>query len=205
MITRKLMLFGGASLILGLTAMVAMLWVHETTGNPSHTLAMQRALQNVIPPRDTKFDLITHDGKPVTERAYRGRFMLVYFGFTSCVDICPHDMAAAALALDLLGPKEAEIQPLFITIDPGTDTQAVLARYVSLYHPRLVGLTGNLSQVTAAAKSYGASFDKEPIPRFTGHGHSANLYLIGRDGEFLRAFRTPTTGNVIAEIIKLYL
>lgn len=203
--TRRLIFFGGASFVLALTALVATLWVHETTGNQTHTLALQQALQNVIPPRDTKFDLIDHNGNTVSEQTYRGHYMLVYFGYTECVDICPHDLAAATLALDNLGPLEAKIQPIFITIDPKVDTQAVLSRYVSLYHPRLVGLTGSLPKIREAAKSYGASFDKEPIPRFTGHGHSANLYLIGPDGSFLRAFRTPTTGEVIAGIIKLYL
>jgi len=205
MITRKLMFFGGASFVLALTALVATLWVHETTGNQAHTFALQQALQNVVPARNTQFSLVDHKGNAVTEQSYRGRFMLVYFGYTGCVDICPHDLAAATLALDSLGPLGDKIQPLFVTIDPKVDTQAVLARYVSLYHPRLIGLTGSLPKIRAAAKSYGASFDKEPIPRFTGHGHSANLYLIGPDGAFLRAFRTPTTGDVIAGIIKLYL
>ena len=66
-------------------------------------------------------------------------------------------------------------------------------------------ISGSLKQVKAAADSFGASFDKELVPRFTGHGHSANLYLIGRDGKFLRAFRTPTNGDVIADVIRLYL
>ncbi len=202
--THRLLFFGTAALVLGLTAIIATFWVHETTGNQAHTLVLQKALQNVIPPRDTKFNLIDHTGRPVTERTFRGRFMLVYFGYTRCVDICPHDLAAVAGALDLLRDREIEIQPLFITIDPEIDTQAVLSNYVSLYHPKIIGLTGPLARVTAAAKSYGASFEKEQIPSFTGHGHSANLYLIGRDGEFLRAFRTPTTGEVIASIIKLY-
>ena len=127
------------------------------------------------------------------------------FGYTQCVDVCPYDMAAAALALNILGRQEDSIQPIFITIDPKTDTPALLANYVTLFHPRLIGLTGSLEQVRPAANSFGASFGKEPIPRFTGHGHSANLYLIGRNGEFLRAFRTPTTGAVIAEVIRLYL
>lgn len=185
--------------------MVATFWIHETTGNQSHTLAIQQALQNVVTPRAPRFALNDHAENRVTESDFRGKFMLVYFGYTQCVDVCPYDMAAAALALDILGRQEDSIQPIFITIDPKTDTPALLANYVTLFHPRLIGLTGSLEQVRAAANSFGASFDKEPIPRFTGHGHSANLYLIGRNGEFLRAFRTPTTGAVIAEVIRLYL
>jgi cytochrome oxidase Cu insertion factor (SCO1/SenC/PrrC family) len=205
MAAQKLYFLGGTVLILGMTALVANFWVHETTGDQSHTLALQEAIQNVIPPRDTQFDLVDHTGVRVTEQTYRGRLMLVYFGYTSCVDICPYDLAAVAGALDLLDIRESEIQPLFVTIDPKVDTQAVLADYVTAYHPQIVGLTGTLARVTAAAKSYGASFEKEQIPSFTGHGHSSNLYLIGRDGKFLRALRTPTTGEVIASIIELYL
>lgn len=205
MTVQRLLLLAGVLLILGLTATVATFWVHETTGNQAHTLAMQQALQNVLPPREPRFALNTHDGKKVTERTFRGHLLLVYFGYTQCVDVCPYDMAAAGRALDILGSRSAAVQPLFITIDPQHDTPALLAKYVPLFHPRLIGLTGPIDAVRAATDAFGASFDKEPIPRFTGHGHSANLYLIGRDGAFLRAFRTPTTGEVIAEVIKLYL
>lgn len=205
MTVQRLLLLAGALFILGLTATVATFWVHETTGNQAHTLAMQQALHNVVLPREPRFALDDHNGKKVTEQAFRGQLMLVYFGYTQCVDVCPYDMAAAGGALDILGPQSAAVQPLFITIDPQNDTPALLAKYVPLFHPRLIGLTGSITDVRAAADAFGASFDKEPIPRFTGHGHSANLYLIGREGEFLRAFRTPTTSDVIAEVIKLYL
>jgi len=205
MTVQRLFLLAGCLIVLGLTATVATFWVHETTGNQSHTLAIQQALQNVVTPRVPRFALKDHAENQVTESDFRGKFMLVYFGYTQCVDVCPYDMAAAAQALDILGPHEASVQPIFITIDPKNDTPSLLANYVTLFHPRLIGLTGPLAKLKAAAGSFGASFDKEPIPRFTGHGHSANLYLIGRDGEFLRAFRTPTTGAVIAEVIRLYL
>ncbi len=205
MTVQRLLLLAGALFILGITVTVATLWVHETAGNQAHTLAMQQALQNVLPPRRPRYSLRDHNGKAVSEQTYRGHLLLVYFGYTQCVDICPHDLAAAARALDILGAKGTAVQPLFITIDPANDTPAQLARYVTLYHPKLVGLGGSLTQVKAAASAFGASFDKEQIPRFTGHGHSANLYLIGREGEFLRAFRTPTTGEVIAQVIRLYL
>jgi protein SCO1/2 len=205
MTIQRLLLLAGVLFVLGLTATVATFWIHETTGNQAHTLAMQQALHNVLPPRTPRFALNGHNGGKVTEQDFRGRLMLVYFGYTQCVDVCPYDMAAAGRALDILGPRSATVQPLFITIDPANDTPALLAKYVPLFHPRLIGLTGSMAQLKAAADSFGASFDKEPIPRFTGHGHSANLYLIGRKGEFLRAFRTPTTGEVIAEVIRLYL
>jgi len=205
MTMQRLFLLAGGLLILGLTGLVATLWVHETTGDQTHTLAMQQALRNVVTPRAPQFALSDHDGQPVNHRDFRGRLMLVYFGYTQCTDICPFDLAAVGRALDILNVQDDSVQPLFITIDPENDTPTLLAGYVSLFHHSLRGLTGSLKQVKAAADSFGASFEKELVPRFTGHGHSANLYLIGRDGKFLRAFRTPTTGDVIADVIRLYL
>lgn len=205
MTLQRLCLLAGGIFILGLTGTVATLWVHETTGDQTHTLAMQRALQTVVTPRAPQFALSDHNETPVSEQTFRGRLMLVYFGYTQCSDICPFDLSAVSRALDILKSPSGTLQPLFITIDPENDTAPLLARYVSLFHPNLLGLTGSVEQVKAAALSFGASFEKELIPRFTGHSHSANLYLIGRDGKFLRAFRTPTTGETIADVIQLYL
>ena len=205
MTLQRLCLLAGGIFILGLTGTVATLWVHETTGDQTHTLAMQRALQTVVTPRAPQFALSDHNETPVSEKDFRGRLMLVYFGYTQCSDICPFDLSAVSHALDILKSPSGTLQPLFITIDPENDTAPLLARYVSLFHPNLLGLTGSVEQVKAAALSFGASFEKDLIPRFTGHSHSANLYLIGRDGKFLRAFRTPTTGETIADVIRLYL
>tara|TARA_Y100000588_G_scaffold366392_1_gene432050 strand:- start:847 stop:1482 length:636 start_codon:yes stop_codon:yes gene_type:complete len=205
MTVKRLFLLATGILVLGLTGTVATLWVHETTGDQTHTLRIQQALLNFVTPRTPQFTLTDHDGNSVKNQDFHGRLMLVYFGYTQCADICPFDLAAIGQALDTLNLQEDTLQPLFITIDPENDTRALLAQYVSLYHPRLRGLTGSHKQVKAAANSFGASFEKNLTPRFTGHGHSANLYLIGRDGEFLRAFRTPTTGEVITDVIRLYL
>src|SRR3546814_8213853 len=81
---------------------------------------------------------------------FRGRFLLVYFGYTSCPDVCPTELAKLAAALDSLGTAAAEVQPLFITVDPARDTAALLAGYVAHFHPRLVGLTGTAEQIAAA-------------------------------------------------------
>lgn len=205
MTAQRLFLLVGVLFVLGLTGTVATLWVHETTGDQRHTLAMQRALQNVVTPRTPSFALTDHHGNKANIRDFHGRLQIVYFGFTECTDLCPFDLAAVANALDILGAQNEAIQPIFITIDPETDTPAQLAKYVSLYHPRMLGLTGPPEKLKAAADSFGASFEKELLPRFTGHSHSSNLYLLGRDGSFLRAFRTPTTGEVIADVVRLYL
>ena len=102
MTMQRLLLLAGGLFVLGLTGTVATLWVHETTGDQAHTLAMQQALQNVVTPREPQFALIDHNEKPVSEQDFRGRLMLVYFGYTQCTDICPFDLAAIGHALDIL-------------------------------------------------------------------------------------------------------
>ena len=120
MTMQRLLLLAGGLFVLGLTGTVATLWVHETTGDQAHTLAMQQALQNVVTPRTHQFALIDHNEKPVSEQDFRGRLMLVYFGYTQCTDICPFDLAAVGHALDILDVRDDSVQPHFITIDPET-------------------------------------------------------------------------------------
>ncbi len=100
------------------------------------------------------FELFDHNGRTRTERDFRGRLMLVYFGFTYCPDVCPTDLQAIGLAMDKLGGDSADVQPLFVTVDPERDTPAHLAEYVKLFHPRLIGLTGSAEAIRRAADAY---------------------------------------------------
>ena len=97
------------------------------------------------------FALIDHTGEPRTDADFRGKLLLVYFGFTFCPDICPTDLQAIGLAVDQLGAAGESVQPLFITVDPERDTPEHLADYVSLFHPRLIGLTGSREAIRQAA------------------------------------------------------
>jgi cytochrome oxidase Cu insertion factor (SCO1/SenC/PrrC family) len=99
------------------------------------------------------FTLTDHTGQRVTEKTYRGQYMLIYFGFTQCTDACPVDVPNLVNALDLIKPLDAAVQPLFITVDP-TDTAENLKDYVTAFHPRLVGLTGSETELSAVAKTY---------------------------------------------------
>jgi protein SCO1 len=99
------------------------------------------------------FSLTDHTGKRVTEKDYLGSFMLVYFGFTRCIDACPIDVPNLINALDLIKPLDQKVQPLFVTVDP-TDTVSDLKDYVEAFHPRLVGLTGTEAELSAVAKAY---------------------------------------------------
>jgi cytochrome oxidase Cu insertion factor (SCO1/SenC/PrrC family) len=134
------------------------------------------------------FTLVDSAGHNVTDRNFRGKYMLVYFGYTTCPDVCPTTLADVASALDTLGARAAEVQPVFITVDPARDTPAVVGAYAANFGPRWVGLTGSADQVATAAHEYRVYYAKHR----TGDGpldytmdHSSILYLIGPDGRFI--------------------
>ncbi len=151
------------------------------------------------------FTLSTPDGTTVTDQTYRGKWLLVYFGFTYCPNSCPTTLFEVAAALKRLGPDAAQVQPLFITVDPERDTPNVMQQYTESFDPRIVGLTGTPQQIAAAAQEYGAYY----VPHRTGPGandyvmdHSTYLYVIDPRGKFVRAFDTGTSGDGIADVLR---
>lgn len=156
------------------------------------------------------FELTDQTGRTVTDQDFRGRLMLIYFGYAYCPDICPTDLQQIALAMDELGDAAAaEVQPIFITIDPERDTVASLARYVGLFHPKLLGLTGSAAQVAAAAKAYRVFYQKAPAkggaPDEYLMDHSTYSYLMGRDGTLLTVFAHGTAPETIAKAVRQHL
>ena len=147
------------------------------------------------------FALIDGDGKPVTDQTWRGKYMLVYFGYTYCPDVCPTTLTSVAAALDKLGPKADQIQPLFITVDPKRDTPAVVKQYAAAFGPRLVGLTGTPEQIAVVAKAYRVYYAEHrtgPGPDDYSMDHSSVLYLMGPDGRFIAPVRADQDGPEIA-------
>ncbi len=137
------------------------------------------------------FSLVDHTGKQITEDDFRGKHMLVFFGYTSCPDVCPMDLQIISRAMDELGEVADRVQPIFITVDPARDTPEVLAEYASHFHPRIIGLTGTRRQVADAAMNYGVISMKiinEDNPENYSINHSALTYLLGPDGKFEAAF-----------------
>ncbi len=155
------------------------------------------------------FELVTHTGKTVTDRDFLGKYMLVYFGYTHCPDVCPIDLQIVSEAVDMLGKDGDKIQPLFVTVDPKRDTVKVMARYVKHFHPRLIGLTGTKQQVASAAKIYrmqsrrSVSQDAEPGEYLIDH--SAATVLIGPNGGGLSLFPHGITAKDIVADIKRYI
>ncbi|MCS6854076.1 MAG: SCO family protein [Elioraea sp.] len=151
------------------------------------------------------FSLIDETGARVTEATFRGSFMLIYFGFTYCPDVCPTELAKMAAALDLVGAEAEEVVPILISVDPDRDTPAALAQYTDLFHPRLIGLTGTEAEIAAAARAFRAYYAKVrtgPGPDDYTMDHSAFIYLMGRRGEFVALFNPQTTPEAMAEAIR---
>lgn len=168
--------------------MDAVMWNRETIGGP--------------------FKLKDQTGRTRTDADFRGQLMLVYFGFTYCPDICPTDLQAIGLAIDQLGEDAKNVQPLFVTLDPERDTVEHLAQYVPLFHPRLLGLTGSIEDVSRTADTYRVFYKRVstgPKPDDYTIDHSAFIYLMDRDGKYLEFFPPGTDAEKIVGMVRPYL
>jgi protein SCO1/2 len=134
------------------------------------------------------FSLVDQDGRPVTDADFKGKYRLMYFGYTFCPDVCPTDVAYLAKGLKAYEAsrpdRAARVQPIFVTVDPGRDDPAALKAFVSAFHPRLIGLTGSEAQVAATKKAYGIYSRKVATsdPENYLVDHFAVFYLFGPDG-----------------------
>lgn len=155
------------------------------------------------------FTLIDQDGRTVTDESFRGRYMLIYFGYTFCPDVCPTSLIRNTEALDLIGDKAANVVPILITVDPERDTPAHLKEYVKFFADNMVGLTGTPDQVAAAAKAYRVYYakvdDKDGDAATYLMDHSALSYLMGPDGRFVQFFRHELDAAEVADRLRKLL
>lgn len=153
------------------------------------------------------FTLTDQTGKIRRDDEFRGKLMIVYFGYTSCPDVCPTDLMAISQAIDALGADGEKIQPIFITLDPERDTQAQLGDYVAAFHPRLIGLTGTPEQIRAVALSYKVYYAKVKDERGTDYSidHTGVVYLIGRDGHYLGFMPPQTSPDRLIDVLRKQL
>jgi protein SCO1/2 len=171
-------------------------------------LALDPGQPAAVQPIGGPFTLVNHDGRPVSDRDFAGRLMLIYFGFTNCPDMCPLAMQEIAVALDMLGAKAADIQPLLITVDPERDTPQAMKRYVGQFHPRILGLSGTREQVDAAIRAYrvyAAKAKGESVEHHYAVDHTGLIYVMGRDGGYLGHFTSGTSGAAMAERLRRWL
>jgi protein SCO1/2 len=145
---------------------------------------------------DLKFQLTDDTGKPVTGEDYRGKVVLLYFGYTHCPDVCPLTLAHLHAVLQRVGPTADGARILFVSVDPARDTPAIMHAYVNAFDKRAVGLTGPPRAIEALSKRYRSAFTREPDK---GDGqyevsHSSAIYLFDRHGR-ARLLSTPATAQ----------
>ncbi len=156
------------------------------------------------------FELVDQDGEPRSAADFRGRYMLVYFGYTYCPDICPTSLLSMTQALDLLAETDPEaarkVAPVFITVDPERDTVETMAAYASSFHEDLVALTGTAEQIAGAAKAYRVFYAKyDDAGGDYLMDHTSLIYLMGPDGAYLSHFGHTAQAEEIAAGLRRYL
>ena len=150
------------------------------------------------------FLLKDHEGKVRSAIDFRGRYMLVYFGYTYCPDICPMALYALSEALDKMGTSAKKFQPLFITIDPVRDTQGVLGRYLKHFHPSILALTGTQEEIDKARSAYHVHASKPSDQEAKEDyilGHSSIIYVMDPRGRFVTSFNHATPAEHITKIL----
>ncbi|TFY78629.1 hypothetical protein EWM64_g5381 [Hericium alpestre] len=168
------------------------------------------------------FQMTTHEGKPFSDKDLLGKWNLIYFGFTNCPDICPDELDKMSAAVDELGVSHLPpsfsssdqyadkqfgpiVQPVFISVDPARDSVGQMQRYVSDFHPRLVGLTGDYATAKATCKAYRVYFSTPPDAKPTDDylvDHSIFFYFMDPDGKFVDAFGKSSSVEDVVERVK---
>lgn len=184
-----------AALVLGL----AFFWHPELPEWPLPLAAM---------PEGGDFTLQSADG-PVALRDFRGKVVLLYFGYTYCPDICPTSLAATAEGLKELTPDElARVAVILVSVDPKRDTPARLKEYARFFHQAIVGVTGTPEEIAAVAKRYGVFYAEQKVAT-AGDGyvvdHSADTYIVAADGKLAGKIAHATAPDQVAAIIRKYL
>ena len=156
-----------------------------------------------VEPFRPTFALPDEEGRLVTSEDLRGRYLLVFFGFTNCPDVCPTTLSEVAQVMDDLGPDASRVQPVFVSVDPVRD-RADLGAYTAAFHPAILGLAGDEAETRAVADSFKVFYEREDdaaAPDGYTMSHASSLYLVGPQGNWLRQFEygTPAT-DILADL-----
>ncbi len=189
-------------LLLGTAGALAAFAAWRRLAVPSPADSAAAAMRRVVTGR---FTLVDHAGRTVTEKTYRGKWLLVYFGYTNCPDVCPLTLDLIARILELLDDRAGKLQPLFVTVDPERDDPERLGRYLSRFDRRIVGLTGTAEQVRAAARAFRVRI-APPLAETRDEpytvDHSAFIYLMNPAGSYEAVFRHEEGAERIAAAIR---
>ncbi|MDN5842826.1 MAG: SCO family protein [Alcaligenaceae bacterium] len=152
-------------------------------------------------------DMIDGDGNERTLADFKGKVLMIYFGYTQCPDVCPTSMAQVALAIEALGNKADDVQVILISVDPDRDTPPIMKAYAHLFNPDFIGLTGSHEQLRKTAQSFKAFYSKEPGPTPEQYtmSHSSTFYLMDRDGEARALVRADSSPEDMIHDIELLL
>ena len=156
------------------------------------------------------FALTDHNGRAVTDETFRGRFALLYFGYTFCPDLCPTNLLTVAAALEALGPESERVQPLFVTVDPERDDLPALRDYMAHFGPRFLALRGTPAQTRAVLKAW--RIHRRKVPAEAGADaddylvdHATLTFLVGPDGRFRTLFPHDTPAGRMTATLHRYL
>lgn len=149
------------------------------------------------------FALVDTNGRMISDKDLRGRWLLVFFGYTSCPDICPTTLGSIATVLDRLGSAAKRVQPVFITVDPARDTPEALRAYLAPFDQRIIALTGNDEQIGRTAAIFGARYFKELRSNRKEYtiAHSALVYVIGPEGGIVTQFSNANDPDDMARTL----
>ncbi len=147
------------------------------------------------------FTLVATNGESVTDQSFHGKWLLIFFGYTSCPDLCPTALTNVSVALEKFGSDAGRIQPLFITVDPQRDTRDVMANYLKSFDARILGLTGTQAQIDGVTREYRVYVALDKSERGGDDylvSHSAYLYLMDPSGKFVSVIQGNEDGDAIA-------
>ena len=177
--------------------------LHAEDARRADAASLMNELMSGRAPVGGAFTLPDATGKLRSLDEFRGRLVLLYFGYAYCPDVCPTDLAAIGGALRLLGDKAADVQPLFVTLDPARDTPQVLREYAAAFHPSFIALRGSEAETYRIARSYKVFYEKVDDGK-AGYliDHAALTFLLDRNGKYVAFFPPGTKPDRIAAMLK---
>lgn len=192
----------GVSLLIGVGALYLLL----SLKTPDKPLAGQVNIYEDNAEIGGDFELIDQNGEIFSSDELKGKLSLIYFGFTSCPDICPTSLNKITKAVEILSENKIDIVPVFITIDPSRDTPAVLKEYLKHFHPKFIGLTGNEKQIREVADKFKVYYAKAASENDNDQDymldHSSFTYLMDKNGKYLKHFYLDSAPSKIMEFLK---